>query len=553
MKSFLGQSVDVCIVGSGAGGAPLAYDLSRAGLTVVVLEKGPWYTRKDFTHDEIAINRRDFWAPSLQDEPRLLKDTTAPARRTALGWTSNCVGGGTAHMSGFFYRMHPEDFRMRDQFPDLTTAELANWPIDYKELAPYYDRVESDVGVSGQAGEYPFEPPRSGPYPYEALPGNPIASLVDKGCQKLGLHAFQTPRCIISKPKGTRAACIACDFCGSYGCEVDAKGSTAVALLPQAIATGHCEVRTPAMVFEVVVDAKGRATGVRYFDGKGQTVEQKATLVIVSATAIESARLLLNSTSKDFPNGLANRNGLVGKHLHFSTLAKGHGVFDKKGLPPELQSNGGTHFLQRSVQDYYFAKERPGFNKGGTICFMLPPRGPIFAAEHLSTRDGTIWGDALKKAMQRYFHETREIEFEVFGEFLPHKGAFVSVDPNVQDKFGIPVSSMQIFHRIEDVEMSKYMAKRGCEILDAAGASSTETVTTGGTTHILQHGTCRFGDDPKTSVLNRWCQSHDVRNLYVVDGSFMPTSSGVATTMTIMANSFRVADYLVKQHKAGAI
>jgi choline dehydrogenase-like flavoprotein len=552
MRRFAGEKVDVCIVGSGAGGAPLAFELARAGASVVVLEKGPWYTTKDFTHDEIAINRRSFWSPPIADEPRLLKDSAAPAHKSGVGWTSNCVGGGTVHMSGFFYRLHPEDFRMRDRFPELD-AEHENWPITYDELAPHYDRVESEVGVSGLAGEYPFEPPRRGPFPDPPLDSNPISALIDEGARSLGLHPFQTPRAIISRPRPDRAGCAYCDFCGSYGCEVNAKSSTAVALLPRAIATGRCEVRTPAMVFEVVVDASGRASGVRYFDAHGQIVEQKAALVCVSATAIESARLLLNSSSPAFPHGLANRNGHVGKHLHFSTLGKGHGEFERARLPANMQKDDGVHFLQRSLQDYYFVKDRPGYNKGGTHCFLLPPRGPIFASERIAGRDGTKWGVPLMQALHRYFHEVREIDFEVFGEYLPNAQSFVGVDPKVQDKWGLPVSSVQALHREEDVQLSRYLVERGLEVLTAAGATRTGIDTIGGTTYILQHGTCRFGDDPKTNVLNRWCQSHEVKNLFVVDGSFMPTSGGVATTMTIMANSFRVADYLKTRMKSGPL
>jgi choline dehydrogenase-like flavoprotein len=412
--------------------------------------------------------------------------------------------------------------------------------------------VEQEVGVSGQAGEYPFEPPRKGPFADPPLAAHPLSALVDKGARALGLHPFQTPRAIISRPREGRSACMYCDFCGSYGCEANAKSSTAVALLPRAVQSGNCEVRTGAMVFEVAVDGKGRATGVRYFNDKGQIEEQKARLVCVSATAIESARLLLNSRSKDFPNGLGNNGGLVGKHLHFSTLGKGWGEFDRGALTPEMQQDG-VHFLQRSLQDFYFVKDQPGYNKGGTLCFVLPPRGPIFATERLVKRGGGLWGDALKASMHRYFHEVRELEFECFGEYLPHAQSFVSIDPSVQDKWGIPVSSVTCLHLEQDVKMSQFLVDRGLEVLKAAGAQKTGIETVGGTTYILQHGTCRFGDDPKQSVLNRWCQSHEVKNLFVVDGSFMPTSGAVATTMTIMANAFRVGDYLVKQRKSGPL
>lgn len=241
---YLGEEVDVVIVGSGAGGGSMALTLAEAGARVVVLEKGPWYQPSELTHDEISVCRRDYWAPFTSDDPHLIRtDDDAAPRKTQEGWIARCVGGGTVHMSGFFYRLHPEDFRMRSRYGALEGASLADWPIDYDALAPWYDHAEQVVGVSGRAGSNPFEPPRSGDYPLPPVAENPLARLVDRGAQRLGLHAFPTPRAVLSQPYRGRSACHYCDFCGSYGCASGAKSSSLSALLPGALATGRCELR----------------------------------------------------------------------------------------------------------------------------------------------------------------------------------------------------------------------------------------------------------------------------------------------------------------------
>lgn len=553
MPSFEGEEVDVCVVGSGAGGAPLATQLAMAGARVVILEKGPWYKQEDFDHDEIKNCRRNYWAPYPSDEPHLLqRPGDRKPRVTNSGWTSNCVGGGTVHMSGFFYRLSPEDFTLGTRYANgVEGANITDWPIRYEDLAPYYDRVEREIGVSGKAGDTPFEPPRSGPYPFDPLRANPLHALVEQGAKEKGYHPFHTPRGIISRPFKGRGACVYCDFCGSYGCESGAKSSTLAALIPAAIETGRCEVRPHSMVYEVVADKEGRVTGVRYFDHEGKPHQQKARVVVVSATAVESARLLLNSKSSRFPRGLANNNGQVGKNLMFSTLGKGYAEFEVGKLPQKLREHDVNHFLQRSLRDLYFLSERAGeYDKGGVVNYLLPHRNPIFTAERLAKRHKPpLWGQALQREIWRYYQEVREIEFEVYGEFLPNADTFISVDGKVRDRWGIPSATMHVANHPEDRKNSKLVVDHALEVLDAAGASKTAPEAVGGTTYILQHGTCRMGDDAETSVLDRWCRAHEVPNLYVVDGSFMPSSGGVPTTLTIMANSLRVADHLIARFK----
>ena len=542
-----GEEVDVVIVGSGAGGGTMALSLARAGARVVVLEKGPWYRREDFRHDEIEVCRRNYWAPFPSEEPHLIqtpRDRTP--RRTQEGWIANNVGGGTVHMSGFFYRLHPVDFEMRSRYGALEGASLADWPIGYEEPAPWYDRVERLLGVSGQAGAHPHEPPRSGPYPLPPVAANPLARLVDRGARQLGLHAFPTPRAVLSEPYQGRPACAHCDFCGSYGCPIDAKSSSLSALLPAALATGRCELRAECMAFEIGTAPDGRARSVRYYDASGAAREQRAKVVVVSATAIESARLLLNSRSGRHPNGLANGSGLVGKNLTFSTLAKVYGAFETSALERGLRPHHQVHFLQRSVQDrYHLAEKAGGYDKGGTLNFILPHRNPIYTAERVANRARPpLWGRRLQEALERHYEDVRELEAEVFGDFLPTPNTHVSVDDSVRDKWDLPVAKIALDHHPLDVEHSRAVARTGAEVFEAAGAADVRVETVGGTTFVLQHGTCRFGADPAESVLDPFCRAHEVDNLYVVDGSFMPTAGGVPTTLTILANGLRVGAHL---------
>lgn len=556
MIDLEGKQADVCIVGSGAGGGTVAMQLAAAGATVVLLEKGPWLGPKDFPQDEIRSARRDLWAPFESDEPHMWQEGDDPeAQRSRFGWIANCVGGGTVHMGGFFFRLHPGDFEMARRYPKLSGAQLANWPIDYATLAPYYDRVERAIGVSGRAVKHPNAPPRSGDYPLPPLRENPLSALVDRGAAALGQHAFSTPRAILSQAYQGRSACTYHNFCGGYGCDIGAKSSVLSTLIPQAVQTGRCEVRPNCMAFEVAVDREGRVSGVNYYGPDGKPRTQLARQVCVSATAIESARLLLNSRSSRFSNGLANGSGLVGKHLTFSTLAKGYGEFELASLPEALRPQHAVHFLQRTIQDHYYLGKGSGdegYDKGGTANFLLPHRNPIHAAERLSSRTvPALWGAQLQRALLRYHRDVREIEVEVFAEFLPTAGTYVEIDPEVKDRFGIPVARIHHKHHPRDLPQAQKVLEQALRVLKAAGAGRIASESAPVTTHVLQHGTCRFGTDPALSVLDRNCRCHEVDNLYVVDGSFMPTSGGVPTTLTIMANALRVADAMHAQLKAG--
>lgn len=544
------DAVDVCIVGSGAGGAPLALELGRAGFKVVLLEKGAWYQQQDFVHDEILNSRRNFFMPLPWDEPHLWRlGADKPFSRSNEAWTANCVGGGTVHMSGYFYRLKPVDFRMKTELGAPKGSNVVDWPISYADLAPYYDKAEAELGVSGNAVPHPFLEPRKGNYPLPPLVEHPVAQEIDKAAKSLGWHAIPTARGIISRPYRGRDACVYCTLCGSYGCEHGAKSSTAASLIPAAIATGNVELRPKCMATEITVDEKGDAKSVVYLDADGVTQEQPARIIVSSCTAVESARLLLNSVSSRFPSGLANNNGMVGKNLLFSSFGQSKATFGAKQY--EWLSST-LPFVNRSVQDFYvMPDERFGFRKGGTLGFMWQHPNPIFAAVGIAGKGQRgVFGKALKDKLRSY-RDSRVLEFEIYGEFLPNDGTYVGVDTNVKDKFGLPVAAITVKRHATDFTMTKFLVERGEEVLAQLQPDRVDRVGIAGETTILQGGTCRFGKDPATSVLDADCRTHAVKNLYVVDGSFLPTSGGVPVTLTIAANSFRVADKLIAKLKKG--
>ena len=544
---------DAVIVGSGAGGGPLALALSRAGLDVLVLEKGPRHRPEDYPADELANQRHRFFLPYLEDEPHTVvtPKTTRPVR-TELGWIATCVGGGTVHMGAYLYRFHPEDFRMRSRFGSV--EELADWPIGYDDLEPYYTLAEHEVGVAGLAGLNPFEGPRSGPYPLPPLDGHPLASWLERACRGRGLHPFPTPRSINSRPYQGRPACVYCNTCAGFGCRVDAKGSSASALLPRAEATGRCEVRPECMVKEITVDRQGRAAGCVYLDRDGREHEVPARVVFLCASAVESARLLLLSRSPRYPDGLANGSGRVGRHLQFHGVTMASGRF-RFANHPHLPLRPWHPFLGVSLMDHYFLPEGVSeIAKGGLLRFDIDGIAPLGTADLILGGDGpVVWGAELKRRLREHYQEHRTVGFEAFHDFLPNDRTFVELDGEVKDRWGLPVARIHLDVPEHHRAAGRWLLERGFEILDDLGAADLRATAVGGTSAYLVHGTCRMGTDPRTSILDPFCRAHEVPNLYVVDGSFMPTSGGAAPTLTIFANSFRVADHVLRRWRAGEI
>lgn len=544
---------DALIVGSGAGGGPLALALSQAGLDVLLLEKGPRYRREDYPGDGIEQARRRPFVPKLAEDPHTVVTlkTTKPVP-TELGWIAVCLGGGTVHMGSYLYRFHPEDFRLRSRCGPY--EEIADWPFGYDELEPYYVRAEREVGVAGRGGATPFEGPRSAPYPLPPLDSHPLAGPLEAACRRRGLHPFPTPRAINSRPYQERPACSYCDHCAGYGCRTGAKGSVQEALIPRAEQTGRCEVRTECRVREIRVDRHGRATGCIYHDAAGEEREARARVVLVCCSAVESARLLLLSRSPRFPDGLANGSGLVGRHLQFHAVTMGQASF-RIDRHPSLPLRPWHPFLGVSLLDHYFLP--PGvsdFPKGGVLRFDMGLAHPLAAFDRLAGSGGSpgpLWGMELKRRLREEVQERRSVFFEGFHDFVPNDRTFVELDPEVRDQWGLPVARIHLDVPAHHRAAGRWLFERAGEILDDLGAEDFQALNVGGTSSYLVHGTCRAGTDRRSSVLDRWCRAHEVPNLYVVDGSFLPTSGGASPTLTILANSFRVADHVIARWRAG--
>jgi choline dehydrogenase-like flavoprotein len=550
------DEVDFVIVGSGAAGGILAKELSTNGFRVVVLEQGPYLTEADFTHDEVKVFHGDFLTnhPELQPNTfRKTPDETAKAHRAVV--YGRLVGGTSVHFTANFWRFHEIDFIERSKIGPVPGANLVDWPITYADLEPYYTKVEWEVGVSGLANSSPFDPPRSRPFPMPPLPVKGCGVVFERGARKLGWHPFPAPLAILSQPRPGRSACVNCGFCLGFGCEVGAKSSSLAAAIPFAQRTGRCEIRPNAYVHKIEVDANGRALGAVYFDEKRNTHLQKAKAVVVCANGAETPRLLLLSANKQFPNGLANSSGYVGKHLMLNSNARvfaqfEHPLNDYKGFAPS-----------RVLHDFYeLDAQKAGFYGGGGLDarFDLTPISFVLGLPHWGQSGGALppgsprWGKDFKKAIAHNF--TRTMEVFCHGTSLPVENNGISLDPALKDAWGLPALRMTYKDHADDLKLTNWLIARAVELLDAAGAAKRWSSPAGEQEvafHLL--GTCRMGNDPKTSVINADHRAHDVNNLFLCDGSSLVTSGRGQPTMTIMALAFRAADRITALAKRGEI
>ncbi len=552
---------DVCVVGSGAGAGPVIYELSKAGYKVVVLEKGPWLKTEDYTKDEMVATRRSVYTPRLQDECHVLvtknKEGEWESRSTySTGkdfWNGNVVGGSSNFMSAYFHRLKPVDFRLKSEFGAIDGANVEDWPITYEDLEPYYTKVESIVGVSGKVVPHRHLEPRStSDFPFSPLAENIFSTWLDKGARELGYELIPAPRGILSQQKDQRNSCFYSNFCGSYGCASDAKGSSRVALLDEAMKTGNCTIIPNAKVYHLETDGEGKISRARYYNAKGDKLHTEAKLFVVAAQAIETSRLLLMSKNPDFPNGLANNSGQVGKNIVFSGGGIGSGQFFFEDLDEKdaerLKARGV--FINRALQQWYVIEDEKlgGRVKGGTVDFVSEHANAVTKAVQLKyNSDGNlVYGSALKERMFDYFTGQRKLKFEIFVDWLPNDHCRVELDDEVKDKWGDPVARVWLGYHEHDLKVGRYLAEKAENLFRQVGLKNVSSSVSGVVSPNLQAGGCRFGNDPETSVLDKNCRAHEVENLYITDGSFMPTGGSVTYTFTIYANSFRVADAIKK-------
>jgi choline dehydrogenase-like flavoprotein len=538
------ETVDFAIVGSGAAGGIIAKELSTAGFKVVVLEQGPRLTEADFTHDEFGTFMRSLHANSPDTQPQSFRRTADEKAQKGLPLVyGRLVGGSNAHFTGNFWRLRPSDFNEASRLGGLPGASLADWPITYEELEPFYTKAEWELGVSGEPG--PFDPPRSRPYPMPPLPVKSSGVLLERGARALGLHPQPSTMAINSQTYNGRLACQQCGFCYFFMCEYGAKSTSMAAMLPLAEATGRCEIRPNSYVARVETNSEGRATGVAYFDAQKRLQLQRANAVILCANGAETARLLLNSASSRFPDGLANSSGMVGKHLMFNTYFGVHAQFEH----PLNEYKGVQN--TRMVLDFYETDPKRGFYGGGGIDGRFGDYPISFALDGLPP-GAPKWGEGFARELAEQF--TRTMFFATHGTSLPLESNNITLDPELKDAWGLPCMRVTYKDHPDDLKNGQFLAARAAEIAQAAGALKTwpEPIQPQSlAVHLL--GTCRMGNDPSASVVDRYHRTHDVRNLFICDGSSLVTSSRGQPTETIAALAFRAGEHIADFAKRGEI
>jgi choline dehydrogenase-like flavoprotein len=523
---------DVLIVGAGASGAAVAWYLAREGFKVVCLEQGGWVDPASLPalrDDWEASRHTDFNAdPNVRGLREDYPVNNAASTYAPLMY--NAVGGSTIHWSAHFPRFQPSDFRVR-----TLDGVADDWPLTYEELEPYYDLNDRMVGVAGLAGD-PAHPPRS-PRQTPPLALGVLGETMVRGFERLGWHWWPSDAAINSVEYNGRPGCNNCGPC-DLGCATGARASADVTYWPLALQLG-VDLRTHCRVREIAVDAAGRARGAIYYDAEGQLHEQRAPLVILACNGVGTPRLLLNSRSRLFPEGLANRSGLVGKNLMFHVFAVACGVFSEP-----LESHKGPGGSCIVSHEFYETDRARGFVRGYQLQIGRGS-GPLSSAMGGLTGRRIPWGRGHHAAFDaRHGH----LAFVgVMGEDLPETSNEVVLDPTLTDADGIPAPLVRYRLSENSVAMLDHGIASARAVLEAAGATevfSTSPLRTSGW-HLM--GTCRMGEDPATSVVDGWGRAHDVPNLFIVDGSIFVTSAVGNPTTTIQALALRTAERIRRE------
>jgi len=562
------------ILGSGAGGSVAAWALATAGFDVLILEKGrnllPGLGTAGpigslFGNDEVKAGRF-FENQDIVLEPRTARTQSEAEQGVARSFVGDVntlptvVGGGTIHWDAKTPRFWRQDFKGRSLYGPVPDANVADWPLTYDDLAPFYDEIEQRLGVQGDLTQMPAatlaQAPRSGPFPMPPNPPMYGGSLLAEGARRLGYTAYPFPMAVNSTAYDGRPRCNSCGFCSGYGCPINARGGAAVSFLHHALLAGaHLTAR--AFVYQVNVK-RSRVTGVSYLDESGRQRGAQADVVILAPSAIETARLLLLSADADHPAGLGNRSGQLGRNLmfHFFTIAGG--VFN---ADVHAWRGPSTTF---TIDDFVGPVANPAaaaaglpYLKGG-ICevggsFLLLGEAETYAAIPNS------WGKQHKDLMRAGLVRRHVAGLSMVGEDLPQLANRVDLDPDLRDVYGFPVPRItHSAHRFELAASAYFGPQLGAVCQAAPGALTsfvlpvatlTEATGPGGpfagiasTAHIM--GTARMGDDPDTSVVDAFGRVHELDNLYVADGSVFVSAGGFNPTLTIMALSLRMARHL---------
>jgi choline dehydrogenase-like flavoprotein len=510
-----GEEVDYVIVGVGAAGGVLLQRLARAGFKVLGMEAGPfWDTERDWVSDE-AGSHQLYWED---------KRVTGGKDPLALG-ANNCgkgVGGGSVHWAAFTPRLHPSDFEVYTQ-----DGVGVDWPLSYWDLKPYYELLELEMPVAGPAS-YPWGDPHG--YAFGPHPMGGVGNSLIKGCTALGIGvSIGGPVAILSGSRGNRPHCIYRGFC-IQGCKVGAKASTLVTHIPDALENG-AEIRDRCMVSRIHHDSKSnRVTGVSYIDADGKEHFQKAKAVIVSGYAIETPRLLLNSACDGYENGLANSSGTVGRYLMAQI---GNVILGRFEEPVRMYKAPPAHAL---TEEFYETDPKRDFARG----FAIQTVGPLpiaFAKQMMAARGN--WGWGMRRIMMDYNHWS---SFGLLGEILPWADNRVTLSDET-DQFGLRVAHVNFDLYDNDIKLRDFGSDKTEEVMRAAGAQ--EIVQEARYAHLV--GAARMGKDPATSVVDGFGRTHDIANLFVCDGSILPTQGSANPGLTIQALAARTADYLISQ------
>ncbi len=519
------EIVDVLIIGSGASGAAVAWSLAGTKMRILCLEQGDW-----MKHSEFPSNGRDWEARRYSDfdisPNRRGRDTDYPVNDLDSPMkvaNFNAVGGGTIFYTAHFPRMHPSDFRVR-----TLDGVADDWPIDYWTLEPFFYENDQMMGVSGLGGD-PGVPSRNPPMPPISL--GKTGTRYAQAMNKLGWHWWPSDTTVATTEYNGRAACINVGHC-TPGCAQGAKASTDITYWPLAIRAG-VELRTRCRVREITTNESGMASGAIYYDADGKEQFQPAEVVILACNGIGTPRLLLNSASGRFPNGLANSSGLVGKNLMLHPWPQVAGYVDAM-----VDGHRGPMTNLWSKQFYETDPSRD-FVRGYTLQFARGT-GPLNEAVISISMGRLPWGRDHHQAYRQLYNH--RLQIGIACEDLPEEHNRVTLDPVLKDSHGIPAP--RIDYRISENtrRMMEHGIARASDILAAAGATgiSTSRTALNSPGHLL--GTARMGNDPERSVVNAWGRSHDVKNLFIVDGSIWVTSGGVNPTSTIQALALYIAD-----------
>jgi choline dehydrogenase-like flavoprotein len=543
---------DAVIVGSGPAGATAAEVLTAAGWSVIVLEKGrnhlldlepPFGPAGAVSNDEIKFSRRHFLGPDPLLEPRVYRNRDdEPGDVGEANNLPSTVGGGGFHADGKLPRFREEDFKILSAAGPVDGADLVDWPVDYDEMEPYYAAAERVVGVAGEAGANPFAAWRADPYPMPPGPDMFCAIVTSEAATRLGYHPYRAPTGVNSVEYDGRPACNNCGFCGYYGCPIDAKGDP-VAPLRHALRTGRCEIRPEAYVTDVLRDSSGRrARGVRYLDHDLVEHEVSARHVVLAAGAFETPRLLLRT-------GLGNPD-VVGRYLmyHFQTYVLG--IF-----PYRLHGHRGrsvTHLMDDPIvpDDLALAAARDAalpFIRGGIVEHGAAGH-PVMEATYSPS------GDGHARAMMDSPMRDRMAAFTMQGEDLPQAGNRIDLDPSIKDVFGSPAGRITYSPHRHEIACAEHWAPRLEAVMRDAGADHAFWATSppipgsfgdqpGSRAPVSRHimGSARMGDDPRTSVFDRWQRLHEMENVMCTDSSVFPTSTGYGPTLTIVALAIRAS------------